>query len=373
MILSKNFFRGCLVILLNGLLVSIGCAGPASTRRANDFAGNEHLRIAVLPINNISGRPAPLDDFRQLLIKGLLDKGMGVLDEKTLQGYMSRHRLRYTGGIDSETASTFKEETGVDAVLITSVELYNDTYPPKISLWSRLVSTGSSLKILWIDGRSMSGDDSPGILGLGLINDPKLLLKKTVQSLIDSLSASLTKVDERARWAGKRILPRTAYRSPVFNPAMNYRVAVVPFYNLSGRKNAGEIMEWQFLTLMKRLENFELIEPGIVRSEMLHFRMILAKGLSLANADVLFFDLDADLILDGTVYRYDDYQGEYGVPAVEFSSVLLDRRSRDMVWSSNSNNKGDDSMYFFDIGKINTAQALAMDMVRGVMDRMVAK
>jgi len=353
--------------------MSTGCARPASTRRGEDFAGKEHIRVAVFPIINLSGTPAPLKDLRQLLVEGLTDRGIDLLDEETLQGYMTRHRLRYTGGIDIETARTLKEETGVDAVLITTVELYNYTDPPKISLWSRLVSTGSMPKILWVDGRAMAGNDSPGLLGLGLIDDPRLLLKKTVQSLLDSLSASLANVDQGARSAGKPLQPKVEYRLPVFNPAMKYRVAIVPFYDLSGRKNAGEIMELQFLNAMKRFENFELIEPGIVRAKLLNYRIILWRGVSMANADILFDVLDADLILGGTVYKYDDYQGGYGVPAVEFSALLLDRRSREMVWSSKSINKGDDRVYFFDIGKINTAQKLATEMVSGVMDQMVAK
>ncbi len=373
MILSKSFFRSCSIILLSGLLVSTGCARPASTGHGDDFAGKEHIRIAVFPINNLSGTPAPLKDLRQLLVKGLTDRGIDFLDEKTLQGYMARHRLRYTAGIDIETARTLKEETGADAVLITTVELYNYNVPPKISLWSRLVTTGSVPKILWIDGRAMAGNDSPGILGLGLIDDPKLLLKKTVQSLLGSLSSSLAKEGQGAGSEGKPLQPKVAYRLPVFNPALKYRVAIVPFFDLSGRKNAGEIMQLQFLDAMKRFKNFELIEPGIVRDKLLNYRIILWKGVSMANADILFEVLDADLILGGTVYEYDDYQGGYGVPAVEFSAQLLDRRSREMVWSSKSINKGDDRVYFFDIGKINTAQTLANEMVRGMMDQMVAK
>ncbi len=373
MTLSKNFFKGRSIILLIVLLVSAGCAHPPSTQRVTGFAGKEHFRIAVLPIYNLSGTPAPLKEIRQLIVQGLLDRGMSVLDEKTLEQYMTRHRVRYTGGIDGETARTMKEETGADAVLITSVELYNYVAPPKISLWSRLVSTESVPKILWINGRAMAGDDSPGILGLGLIDDPKLLLKRIVQTLLDSLSASLAKADQGARSAEKRYQPKAAYRSPVFNLDMKYRVAVVPFYDLSSRRFSGEIMALHFLKAMQRFDNFELIEPGVVRDKLLRLRIILEKGVSMANADILFDVLDADLILGGAIYNYDDYQGGYGVPAVNFSVQILDRRSREVVWSSKSDNKGDDRVYFFDIGKINTAQTLAMQMVRGVVDELAAK
>jgi len=353
--------------------VFTGCVRSSSTHRTDNVEGKERLFIAVLPINNISGEPAPLADIKQVLMKGLLDRGIGVLDDNDLQGYMFRHRLRYVGGVDRETASTMKEETGADAVLITSVELYNSTYPPKVSIWSRLVSTGKEPKILWIEGRSMSGDDSPGILGLGIVDDPKLLLQRTVHSLLDSLSAFMEKDGQGHRVGVKHYMPRTAYRSTGFNPSMKYHVAVMPFTNLSGRKNAGEIMKWQFLAAMEGFETFELIEPGIVRDQILRNRMILVQGVSLANADILFTVLDADLIVDGQVFKYNDYQGAYGVPEVQFSSILLDKISREMVWSSNSSNTGDDRVYFFDIGKINTAQTLARQMISGTVTQMVAK
>ena len=73
---------------------------------------------------------------------------------------MAKYRIRYTGGVSAEIAKAFKQDINVSSILITSVELYSDANPPKISLISRLVSTGKNPSILWMDGVGLAGDDS---------------------------------------------------------------------------------------------------------------------------------------------------------------------------------------------------------------------
>ena len=94
---------------------------------------------------------------------------------------MAKYRVRYVGGIERVVAEALKKETGTEGVLITSLELYSDMNPPKMAMVSRLVSTGDKPVILWIDGVGLAGDDSPGILELGLIKDPKVLMEKALQ------------------------------------------------------------------------------------------------------------------------------------------------------------------------------------------------
>jgi TolB-like protein len=269
--------------------------------------------------------------------------------------------------MDGDTGLALKEEMGVDAALITSLELYNESAPPRISLTLRLVSTGSDLRILWIDGRGLSGDDSRGILGLGIINDPRRLMEKAVHSLLDSLFGA----GEEGEAPVKRFRPLVMYRSSVFSPALKYRVAVIPFNDLSGTRNAGEVMGLQFVCAMAPFRNFEVIEPGVVRAKMLRYRIVLDQGVSLAQADILFDALQADLILSGTVFRYEDSQGALGAPRVEFSAQLIEKKSREVVWYSFSNNAGDDGVFFFDAGRVSTVQALAMRMARLTVESIV--
>jgi TolB-like protein len=329
--------------------------------------------IALLPIENLSGTMAPLKDIRELYIFQLRRRGFHILEDETLEKFLARNRIRYTGGINKAVAQAFKNETGVGGVLITSLELYSEVSPPKIALTSRLVSTGDNPIILWIDGVGLAGDDSPGILELGLIEDPRVLLEKAIGGLTGSLENFLGKKSksESIKNAKRKFRPKVSYRSDLLVPDRRYTVAVAPFLNFSGRRNAGEILELQFIRNLKKFAQFDVIEPGVVRQQLLTLRIIMPEGISLANADALFATLNADLILAADVMEYQDYQGVFGNPKVDFFVQLIEKKSRSVVWSSVSHNEGDDGVFFFDRGKVNTAHAMASQMTQWITEMML--
>jgi hypothetical protein len=108
----------------------------------------------------------------------------------------------------------------------------------------------------------------------------------------------------------------------------------------------------------------------MLRQELLDLRIIMQDGVSLANADAIFAVLEADLLVSGRVMDYQDYQGVSGKPKVGFSTMVIERKSREVVWSSNSYNEGDDGVFFFDWGRVNTAHAMASQMVQLVAKMM---
>jgi TolB-like protein len=355
------------IILLAFLLLS-GCAWTKGSVSEDSPIREKKFSMAVLPIENLSGTMAPLKEIRGLFIKQLRARGFHILEEEALEKFMARNRVRYIGGINNALAKAFKNETGTEGVLITSLELYSEANPPKIALSSRLVSTGDNPSILWIEGTGLAGDDSPGILGLGLIENSKAILEKAVGRLAGSLGNYLDKKSGRKdiKSVKRKFQPKVSYRSEVLDPGRKYTVAVVPFLNFSGRRNAGEILELQFIRSLKKFENFDVIEPGILRQELLAMRIIIPEGISLSNTDALFAALNADLILAANVIDYQDYQGVFGNPKVDFFVQLIEKKSRSVVWSSVSYNQGDDGVFFFDRGKVNTAHAMASQMTQWI-------
>ena len=333
----------------------------------------QSFEIAVLPISNQSGTPAPLGDMKRLLTESFKNQGLNILDDKVLEASMTKHRIRYVAGIDRATARELKWETGAGALLITVLELYSEESPPKIALASRLVSTGSDPAILWMDGIGLAGDDSIGILELSLIEDPQKLLNKAVQHLSVSLAEYLSAEQYRKPrpTASVRFWPKIFYRSPVLDLETKYTVAVVPFFNASERPSAGEIIALQFVRQLRPFEHFSLVEPGIVREALLNYRIIMDDGLSMAQAELLFDKLNVDLILTGKIFDYQDYRGTMGTAKVEFSSLLLERKSQEVVWACESHHVGDDGVFFFDWGKINTAHRLASEMVLSALETII--
>jgi TolB-like protein len=373
MISSINFLSNVVLVFVLGFLSFSTPAGAKEVRKEDSVIPKERIRIAVFPVENLSGTLAPSKEIRQIVIEKLRANRFDVLDEGTLELFMAKHRIRYTGGINREIAKAFKQEVGTDGVLIINLELYDDANPPKISLIARLVSTGENPSILWMDGAGLAGDDSRGLLDLGLIEDPKILLDKAMKIILDSLMRYLsTKTEaEESNRLKRKFGPKIVYRSPALAPERKYVVAVLPFFNKSERKYAGEILVLHFIKQLRKLYNFDVIEPGILRQELLGLRVIMEDGVSLANADAIFSTLNLDLILSGKVIDYQDYQGVWGKPKVDFFTLSIERKSREIVWYSSSYNEGDDGVFFFDRGRVNTAYVMASQMTQWIGKRIL--
>jgi TolB-like protein len=363
------YLRGAILLFAFIIFLS-GCAAKKET--LNTSPQKPRFPIVVYPVENLSGTKAPIREIRQLFIEKLNQVGFEVLGEDALEKFMEKNRIRYTGGLDRATSKAFIEQMGIEGVFIISVELYSEETPPKIGLLSRLVSTGDQATIQWIDGIGMAGDDSPGILSLGLIEDPKVLLNKAVQNLVASLETFISgRSESRVAQVKKRYQPRIKYRSPLLEVDKKYSVAVVPFFNVSERKYAGEVLVLHFVKELKQFENLDVIEPGLVRQELLNVRIIMEDSISVAQAEVLFGTLNVDLILAGKVMDYQDYRGTWGKAKVDFSSQLFEQKSGMVVWSSRSYNDGEEAVYFFDWGKVNTAHVLTNRMVEAIGEMVI--
>jgi hypothetical protein len=134
MISSTNFLSKVAWVFIFGILSLSIPSGAKEVRKEDSVIPKGKIRIAVFPVENLSGTLAPSKEIRQIFIEKLKASRFDVLDEGTLELFMAKHRIRYTGGINREIAKAFKQEMGTDGVLMTTLELYNDINPPKISL-----------------------------------------------------------------------------------------------------------------------------------------------------------------------------------------------------------------------------------------------
>lgn len=351
------------------VLIGIAASVPATTRHAS--ASGRIAKIAVFPVENLTGRSIPVNDARLLLMNRVASGGIQVLGDRQLGDFMNLHRVRYAAGIDTETAEMLAREAAVDAVLIPTFELSNSAVPPKVALIARLVSLKGGPTVVWADDAGLAGDDAMGLFGLRVVNDYQVLLVRALNHLADSLLGFLkrgTLKDDLK--AASKFRPKMRYRDLAIEPGRTYSVAVMPFFNLSDRRNAGEILASLFIRHLSRLEQFRVMDTGVVRAELLNARIIMDGGLSITDAETLAALIDADFVLGGRVLRYEDYEGTVGLAKVEFSTVLVDRKRRRVVWSSDSYNAGTDGVHFFERGTTRTAHGMATQMVRLTADLM---
>jgi len=330
-------------------------------------------QVAILPVQNLSATRAPLNGIERKTHEIILGAGYQVFDDERLAEFLKKRRMRYTGGISSEIAKAMKDETGVDAVLVTSLLAYQEGGPPKFSLCCRLVTTGELPMVLWSDSIAFSGDEAPGLLDLGLIYDNERLQEKAIRFLGQSLASARHRHTKKSfshlgKDQAKRYGPRNRFRSASLEENVGYTIAVIPFLNLSGRKYAEHIMGLNFINRLLQYDNIIVVDPGMVRDELLRTRSIMIGGPSLAVAD-FFFAMEypeVDLILSGKVF---DYQDIAGIPKVDFSVQIFEKNSRQIVWNSRSFNQGDEGVYFFDVGRVYTTQRLAVKMTSSVVQQ----
>ena len=360
-------------MLACGLWGLSGCAAAPDAVTAEDRVRGGVPLIAVFPVENLSGRPAPLADVRGLLTARLGAYGLRVLDEAALERAVARHRVRYTAGVERAFAKALEQETGAEAILIPSLELYDEANPPRVALFARLVSTGEAPTVRWMDGTGAAGHDSPGILGVGLIEDPRALLGRAVDSLARSLARHVSEGGERlaGRPAARKFQPKIVFRSDALDPVRAYSVAVIPFFNKSARKHAGEIIALHMMRTLMGFPGLGVVEPGLVREELLRFRIIMSEGVSLPETETILGAVNGDLVLNGEVLEYTDPRGLYGAPSVDFGVLFIERSTRRVVYSSYSHNAGDDRVFFFDWGRVNTAHAMASRMAWAIGERML--
>ncbi len=365
-----------------------GCASPAAGARpaaappaeeqasagaaaAPGATARREARVALFPVDNLSNAPAPMERIRLSLERTLRGRGLDVVSGDVLETFLASRRIRYTGGISRDDAKAAGDDLGVDGVLLGAVELYGDD---RLSMTLRLVSARQDAAILWIDGATKVANDSPGLLGLGILADQKAVEDVVLGRLAQSLAAYLDGKGPSAPScaAGGRFAPKVEYYSPLVGAGRSHSVVVLPFTNKTGNRTAGQLVGIQFVRQLATAQGLTVLEPGVLRDLLLRFRIIMEGGVALDDVRNILGALEADLVVTGTVHQYVDSRGG-GTPQINFTAMMLDARNGEIVWASSSYNSGTDAVVFFDCGNLPTAQALGCRMVRNVVDGMLGK
>lgn len=338
------------------------CASGDAHRPRRD--GGPLARVAILPPENLSGAPAPLREVEAALERALAARGFEVVGGEAVARVLAARRVRYTGGVDAETAEALRSALGIDGVFVTTLELW-DARGPKLALTGRLVAASDRAELLWIDGFARAGPDSKTVLGLGVVEKIEVLRDQGAARLAASAARAVAGRGRAARCdTSGRFDPKIRYRSPGLEDRPVRSVAVLPFLNDTERRGAGELVALAFVRQLTAVPGLEVFEPGVVRSELLRFRMVFEGGASLEDARLVTDVLAADLVLAGHVRTFDDG----GSARANFTVMLIERATRRIVWESTSYASGDDRVFFFGMGHVSTASSLTCRMARGVVE-----
>ena len=138
------------------------------------------------------------------------------------------------------------------------------------------------------------------------------------------------------------------------------KIAVLPFYNISGRKDAGILIAEAYVTELFKSGNFEVEEPGNVRHFMIQERVKVVGELEIEKIQLLGKRLKVDAVLVGTV---EEYTGSLKNNVVAVSARLIKTGTGETVWMNHRRKKGDDYTVVFDFGEIRSVSKLAHKVV----------
>lgn len=353
-------------------VAGLACAGGRGAVRGAPAVAPGR-RVAVLPVENVSGGAAPLERLRADVEGAVRRAGLEVVAGPEVEAFLARHRLRHTGGVDREAARAARDELRVDAIVVTSVTQYAAGAIPKVSLHMRLVAVAGEPTIAWIDGAGRAGDESPGLFGLGVTTSVDEVAREVFASLSRSLAAFLRGEGPPAPTCdgGHAFRPKSAFRAPGLGGPGPYAVAVLPFLDETARRTSSTAVTLEFVRHLVANPRFRVLEPGVVRGEVIRFRVVQEDGVSLEHARLLADVLDVDLVVAGQVREHDDFVGSGRPPAVSFGAQVLERSERRVLWESASRNRGDDAASLFGTRRVKSASALTCRMVKNVVAEML--
>ena len=353
-----------------GLALLAGCAHEHRARQGPTGLSAHKPLLLVLPPVSLAGGPVPLKAVRAAVEGALRARGLPLVPDGEAEAFFATHRVRYTGGVEREEASAALHELGATAVVVTTVVDYQTGEVPRLTLVQRAVQTGDEPRLLWIDGTSRAGDDSPGLLDLGLVTDVRALQAEGLVALAASLDASLS---GSAPLAGacpleRRVAPELSFRSSALVAGKRLSMAVLPFVNHTDRRGAGEAAALSFARQLATLDGLEVVEPGLVREDLLSFRLVTEGGVTLDRARLIQELVNADLLLTGTVHTFVEGSGT-SAPRVEVTIEVSDRRDSELVWRSDSEGRGDRGVFFFEVGRVATAADVTCRLAQAVAAR----
>jgi TolB-like protein len=353
------------VALAFALACACSHAGPAA--RPTDVPP----RLAILPPDNLSGAPVPSRELLRELEGAVVGAGIEVVDGRAVQEFLAAHRIRSTAGVDRATAIAARDELGVTGLLVTSIELYGAGAPPRLGVTIRLVAADDAARLLWMDGAARTGDDAPGLLRLGIVDSVGELEREIFGTLARSLRGYLGGGAPRAGACEdeRRFRPDVAFRADDFDAGGARTVAVLPFVNQTEHPGAGDIVTLEVLRQLHARGSFTVLEPGDVWNELLARRVIMVGGVSLETARLASAILGVDLVVAGYVRAFAPLDGA-STPTASFTVLVIDARSKRVVWQSTSTARGDEGVLLFNRGRVSTAPALACRLARPIADRL---
>ncbi len=308
---------------------------------------SQKFKIAIFPFENFSEDKEAIKITIPILKDKLISKGYEILDDESMNNFMIKERIRTTGCVCQDIAIKMGKELNVKAILTGTINTYNKSDNPQFGLTMRLISTSDG-SVMWAEHSAGTGDDFAGILEIGKINSIEKLADKIINRALKSFSTLFPKKETEDV----------------------YKIAVMPFQNMSKVKDSGNITTFMFLTELFKSKKYLPIEYGEVKRLIVDLRVREKGELDLNHVSEIAAKAGIDGVLVGSVDMYRSGSGTDIAPEAEISARLIDARKNKVIWCETYYVKGDDDIFMLDWGRIRSVENTAYKIVKKLVKDM---
>lgn len=189
------------------LLIFAACGGRKYVVRSSPQAANFD-RIAVFPLENLSGVPEAGDRITSILVTQLHgSEVVNLVEPGEVQQFILRSRIRVPSQLDLDSIREASRQLNADGIIFGTVNEYNiittDLGPlPAVSLSLRLVNANTG-EIAWSSTFSLQGDFKETVFGIGRVNSLGELAEIVVDDAIEGLRVTMYPKPEYTIWPAK--------------------------------------------------------------------------------------------------------------------------------------------------------------------------
>ena len=158
--------------------------------------GGKTYKIAVIPFKNDSKRDNAGMIASYLFLSALSKNRMfEPVEFGEVRRFMVENRIRGKGELDYTNKDTLAEMTGVDGILVGTVESYSEergNMPPEASISARLIDARKN-RILWSNRYEYRGDDDIVMLDWGRIRSAENVAYKILSKIVEDMETVIWK------------------------------------------------------------------------------------------------------------------------------------------------------------------------------------
>jgi TolB-like protein len=187
-------------------------------------------RVAVFPMQNLSGVPEAGDRVTHILVSLLYNSNLvNLVEPGEVQQFILRSRIRIAGELGLDRIREASHQLGADGILFGTVNEYtiittDEGNLPSVSITLRLVDANSG-EMVWSATHSLQGNFKEKVFGIGRIESVGILSEIVAAELVEALGLSMYPEkggyypDKFNRHARKELIPEKEIEKPVLPTA----------------------------------------------------------------------------------------------------------------------------------------------------------